>query len=99
MNKTVTKCYEYREKGNNNVSNKKTSTNVEIWADLVNIKDLLLSITICLVFTLGAYFIAPNKAPMPLFFGLGGAVVGFILTSCLIKPKRIVKEESDGDHQ
>lgn len=81
------------------MSNKKSPANVEIWADLVNIKDLILSIVICLFFTLGSYFIAPNKPPMPLFFGLGGAVLGFIITSFIIKPKRIIKEESEVEHE
>ncbi|EIA20563.1 hypothetical protein X560_0971 [Listeria fleischmannii 1991] len=71
---------------------KEEAQNVEIWADLVHIKDLIIAILICVIFTMGGYFIAPNKAPMPLFFGLGGAIIGFIISSIIIKPKRILKE-------
>ncbi|MBR7797547.1 hypothetical protein JUJ52_20555 [Virgibacillus sp. AGTR] len=72
--------------------------NIEVWEDLVNIKDLLLSIVICTISTLGGYLIAPNEPPKPLIFGLVGAVVGFIITSVVIKPKRrfrYMDEEED----
>lgn len=61
---------------------------IEVWEDLVSIKDLLLSLTICSVTTLGGYFIAPDESPKPLFFGLIGIVVGFLISSIIIKPKR-----------
>ena len=67
--------------------------NIEIWEDLVYIKDLILALAICLLTTLGAYFIAPNEPPKPLFFGLSGAIVGFIISSILIKPKRELLDE------
>lgn len=72
-----------------------TKNNIEVWEDLVNIKDLLLALAICSVTTLGAYFIAPNEPPQPLFYGLIGALVGFILSSIIIKPKRIFVEDED----
>lgn len=62
--------------------------NVEIWDDLVYIKDLLISIAICFITTFGGYFIAPNEAPKPLLFGIVGAFIGFIIASLMIKPKR-----------
>ena len=70
--------------------------NIEIWEDVVNIKDLVKALVICSVTTLGGYFIAPNEPPKPLFFGLGGAIIGFVVCSVLIKPKRIfVKEDKE----
>ncbi len=62
--------------------------NIEVWEDLVSIKDLVKSLLICTVTTLGAYFIAPNEPPKPLFFGLIGAFAGFVICSLIIKPKR-----------
>ena len=67
--------------------------NIEIWEDLVYIKDLLLALAICLTTTFGAYFIAPNEPPKPLFFGLSGAILGFVISSIIIKPKRILLDE------
>ena len=66
--------------------------NIEVWEDLVRIKDLILSLAICSITTLGAYFIAPNEPPKPLFFGLTGAIIGFIICSIIIEPKRNLKE-------
>lgn len=71
--------------------------NIEVWADLVNIKDLVLALIITSVFTLGAYFIAPNEPPKPLYFGLIGSIVGFIISSILIKPKRKFETVENGD--
>ncbi|MGY3777642.1 hypothetical protein [Isobaculum melis] len=67
---------------------------IEIWGDLVALKDLLIAIAICSVTTMGGFFLAPSTdATKQLFFGLAGAVIGFILSSILIKPKRTVTEE------
>lgn len=66
--------------------------NIEVWEDLVNINSLVLSLLICSITTLGGYFIAPNEPPKPLFYGLLGAFIGFITSSILIKPKRIIQE-------
>lgn len=67
---------------------------IEIWGDLAAIKDLIISIIICSSFTMGAYFIAPSSdQTKQLFFGLGGAVLGFLISAFLIKPKRTVQEE------
>ncbi|WP_077302864.1 hypothetical protein [Virgibacillus pantothenticus] len=67
---------------------KEKEENIEVWEDLVHIKDLVLAIIISTITTLGAYLIAPNDPPKPLIFGLIGAVIGFIICSLLIKPKR-----------
>ncbi|HLU23526.1 hypothetical protein [Lederbergia graminis] len=87
--------------GNNRDSNRiiidKDRNNVEVWEDLVNIKDLVLSLLICSVTTLVGYFIAPNDPPKPLFFGLGGAIIGFIICSILVKPKRTFQDAEDDE--
>ena len=73
-----------------------TKDNIEVWEDLVSIKDLVLALVICSVTTLGAYFIAPNEPPKPLYFGLIGALIGFVASSIIIKPKRkfvVVEDE------
>ncbi|MGM8365790.1 hypothetical protein ACLIBG_09970 [Virgibacillus sp. W0181] len=66
---------------------------VEVWGDHVKIKDLMLSMLLCIVFSLGGYIIAPGEAPQPLIFGLIGGVVGFIVSSIIIKPKRIITQK------
>lgn len=71
-----------------NKHNQDENDNIEVWEDLINIKDLVIALIICSITTMGAYFIAPNEAPKPLFFGLGGAIIGFIICSFIIKPKR-----------
>lgn len=69
---------------------------VEVWEDVVSIKDLVISLIICSIMTLGAYLLAPNDPPKPLFFGLSGALIGFIVCSVIIKPKRNLIETEEG---
>lgn len=72
----------------------KDNNNIEIWGDAVSLKDLVLSIIISVVATMGGYFIAPSgDSTKQLFFGLLGAVIGFTIATVLIKPKRMVTEE------
>jgi uncharacterized membrane protein len=68
--------------------------NIEIWEDLVYIKDLVLALIICMLTTFGGYMIAPNESPKPLLFGIVGAFIGFIIASLIIKPKRDFEENS-----
>lgn len=69
---------------------------VEIWGDIVDIKSLILAIVISSILTMGLYFLAPAGDQMiELFLGLGGAVLGFIISSIIIKPKRIIILEKD----
>lgn len=70
---------------------------IEIWEDLVNIKDLLIALCICIITTFTGYLLAPNKAPWPLLFGLIGAFIGFIISSFIIKPKRDFEESNMED--
>lgn len=65
----------------------------EVWGDVVRVKELLLSLLICTVGSLGGYLIAPPEPPKPLFFGLAGVIIAFFICSFLFKPKRIIKEE------
>jgi len=69
-------------------SAEETKKNIEVWEDIVNIRDLILSLIISSVTTLGGYLIAPNDDSKPLIFGLIGAVIGFIICSIIFKPKR-----------
>jgi hypothetical protein len=62
---------------------------VEVWEDLVSLRDLFLASLIGMVTTGVAYWLAPERGSMPLFFGLGGALLGFAVSSFLIRPKRI----------
>ncbi|MDL4840186.1 hypothetical protein [Aquibacillus rhizosphaerae] len=76
----------------NHSEDEQSKNNIEVWEDLVNIKDLVLSLFICSFTTLTAYFIAPNEPPQPLFYGLIGALIGFGICSYFIKPKRSMRE-------
>lgn len=69
---------------------------VEIWGDVVEIKSLIVSIIISIVSTMGLFSLAPSgDRTKQLFFGLLGAVIGFLISAIIIKPKRIVIEEKD----
>lgn len=67
----------------------------DVWGDSVDLKDLLISIALCITGTLGGYIIAPNESPMPLVFGLAGGVIAFIACSVFIRPKRNVHAEEE----
>lgn len=74
-----------------------SKNNIEVWEDLVNIKDLVISLIVCSVMSLGGYFLAPNTAPKPLFGGLIGAILGFVISAIFIKPKRVLIETDQED--
>lgn len=66
---------------------------VVIWGDVVRLKDLIISIVISIVSTMGLFFMANNaNTSVKLFMGLLGAVIGFIVNSIIFKPKRDIKE-------
>jgi len=72
------------------------NTMVEIWGDVIKIKDFIISVIISSIFTMGAYFLAPSGEKIrELFYGLLGAVVGFVVTNVLIKPKRVIMFEEN----
>lgn len=65
---------------------------VELWGDVVSLNQLLISIFISIICTMGLYFLAPqDDKSKQLFFGLIGSVISFIITSLIFKPKRNVK--------
>ncbi|MER2226617.1 MAG: hypothetical protein ABS916_06120 [Carnobacterium sp.] len=71
----------------------------EIWGDVVELRDLIISILLSSGSTMGAYFLAPSDdKTKQLFFGLAGAVIGFILSTLFIKPKRIVTIEDEQEN-
>lgn len=73
---------------------KKDREMVEIWGDVVEIRALVMAISISALTTMGAYALAPaGDKTRQLFFGLAGAVVGFIVSTLMIQPKRIIIEE------
>lgn len=78
-----------------NKEEKKEAINIEVWEDLVNIKDLMLCMLICSVTALGGYLVAPNESQKPLLFGLVGIVIGFLICSVLVKPKRTLRYEDE----
>lgn len=75
---------------------KNKSEMVEIWGDVVDIKALVITMFISIVSTMGFYFLADsNNRTSQLFFGLFGAVLGFVISSFLIKPKRHITISKD----
>lgn len=82
------------DKSSNNDASK---INIEVWEDLVSIKELVMSLIICSVTAFGGYFLAPKERPKQLLLGLTGAIVGFVVCSIIIKPKRTFIEETQED--
>ncbi|WP_018658908.1 hypothetical protein [Allofustis seminis] len=79
--------------------NSNKSSLVEIWGDMVEINDLIKAIVLTVTTTMGGYFLAPdNQTSLQLFFGLGGALVGFLLATVWIKPKRILTQQQDSSN-
>jgi uncharacterized BrkB/YihY/UPF0761 family membrane protein len=62
---------------------------IEIWGDVVESRHLLISMIITTVTTFSLFSFAPKgDRPMGLLLGLTGAVIGFLISVFLIKPKR-----------
>lgn len=71
---------------------------IEIWGDVVDAKELLLSIIIITSTTMGFYSFAPSDVRSTgLFFGLAGAVIGFTITVFFFSPKRHVTIEGEDE--
>lgn len=64
---------------------------ISVWQDFVGVNDLIKAFILASIPTLLGYFLANDtNTTQQLFFGLAGAVIGFLLNTFLIKPKRIV---------
>lgn len=71
---------------------------IEIWGDVVHVKELLFSMIIISVSTMSFYSFAPDDdRTISLFLGLAGAVIGFVVTVLLYKPKRVIVDEGEED--
>ncbi|ALM53740.1 hypothetical protein [Halomonas huangheensis] len=66
---------------------------LQVWDDTVTLRDLLLSLVITTTLCLGGYILAPERPPLPLMLGLGGALLGFMISAVAFRPKRRVDEE------
>ncbi|MFW6298097.1 MAG: hypothetical protein ACOC14_00325 [Bacillota bacterium] len=67
---------------------------IKIWGDVVSPRTLVYSIGIIGFTTMGAHLLAPgHNDTLGLFFGIGGAMLGFSVTVLLFKPKRHIVEE------
>ena len=65
----------------------------EVWEDVVDVRELLLSLLISTIGALGGYIIAPDVAPYPLICGLTGSLLAFVVCAVLFKPKRELIDE------
>jgi uncharacterized BrkB/YihY/UPF0761 family membrane protein len=62
---------------------------IEIWGDVVESRHLLISMIITTFTTFLLFSFAPKgDRPMGLLLGLTGAVIGFLISILLIRPKR-----------
>lgn len=87
---------EEKNTGNNNKENgNKKADMIEIWEDVVSLKELIISLVLCIFTSFVGYYLAPAKEPWPLLLGLLGAILGFIISSIVVKPKRILTQESE----
>ena len=64
---------------------------MEVWGDLVSVRDLVLSLAIAVIAVAAATGMSAVLRQPPLFWGLGGAVVGFVVNTLLVRPKRDVR--------
>lgn len=70
---------------------------VEIWGDRVSMRDLLLALAVTAAATVGAVVVGRALGSSEFFWGLGGAVVGFVAAVALVRPKRDVRIVADED--
>ena len=74
--------------------------NIEVWNDLVSVKDLLICLQISAAYAACAALLAIVVGGQPLFWGLGASVIGFTVNCFFVSPKRdvtIIDDVSDAD--
>ena len=74
--------------------------NIEVWNDLVSVKDLLICLQISAAYAACAALLAIVVGGQPLFWGLGASVIGFTVNCFFVSPKRdvtIIDDVSDVD--
>jgi len=74
--------------------------NIEVWNDLVSIKDLLICLQISAAYAACAALLSIVVGGQPLFWGLGASVIGFTVNCFFVTPKRdvtIIDDVSDAD--
>ena len=64
---------------------------VEIWGDRLSLRDLLIALAACAVPTVAAVVLGTVVGGQLLFWGLGGAALGFLIACLVITPKREVR--------
>lgn len=72
--------------------------NIEVWNDLVSIKDLLICLQISAAYAACAALLSIVVGGQPLFWGLGASVIGFTVNCFFVTPKRdvtIIDDVSD----
>ncbi|WP_022867875.1 hypothetical protein [Schaalia vaccimaxillae] len=81
-----------------NTSSTDDEPNIEVWNDLVSPRDLVISLAVSAVCAAAALIIAEFIGGQLLFWGLGGAVLGFIVNCFIVTPKRHVSIVDINEH-
>ena len=71
---------------------------IEVWNDLVSVKDLLICLQISAAYAACAALLSIVVGGQPLFWGLGASVIGFTVNCFFVTPKRdvtIIDDVSD----
>lgn len=63
---------------------------IEVWGDSISLRDLLISLVITAIPIVIACAIAVSQGADILFWGMGGAVIGFVASVLIVRPKRDV---------
>lgn len=84
--------------------NEKKQVLTEVWGDTVNLKELLISVLMGIVFTMGFYLVARHfflqidsiedslAKGYSLFVGIAGCLISSVISAKLFRPKRVISE-------